>query len=96
MSFQRHENPEGQETGKKTRTAQRMKHPRAKACAQEKSFTNKALPLFSLILASPLKLSAGQDIPNTNCSCRPINFRLSAGRKVPLKACESKTKTHKE
>ncbi|MEY3871847.1 MAG: hypothetical protein RLZZ296_842 [Pseudomonadota bacterium] len=39
----------------KTQTANQMEHSRAKVCAQEKSFTNKALPLFSLFFGEPPK-----------------------------------------
>jgi len=38
-----------------TQTANKMEQSRAKVCAQEKSFTNKALPLFSLFFGKPPK-----------------------------------------
>jgi len=49
--------PKGKKRATKTQTAKQMEHSRAEVCAQEKSFTNKALPLFSLFFGEPPKTS---------------------------------------
>jgi hypothetical protein len=47
--------PKGSRSGQKDSISPKMKHPRAKTCTHQNSFTNKALTLFSLFFGKPPK-----------------------------------------
>jgi hypothetical protein len=55
--------PKGSRSRQKDSVSPKMKHPRAKACAQKNSFTNKALPLFSLFFGK---------LPKRVCSAKTL------------------------